>query len=443
MIITNTSQNFFNDLDNIINKLNESNIDILYEGKFFDSLKKRIKSFLETNKKYIFNKLPELLNYIKNTKLANNYKKEIFLFIVLTLVSLGVNINDTKNIFKEQKVDNEIAWNDIKSDNVLDISKLKSPFSLGEYDYNENDIDKFYNEIKRQLPIGDFVITVKGYMVVTISEDPSNPSNRNFAVDDTPEEKLKGGNLLNKRIKAINNFIEILNLRLFEDKIILDLEIIGTIDKERTYSIKKLTYVISNNIAYAVDDENKEEDKYSDKENIIKPDITGGIKDIKGLSRNYQYVELLKLGGINAKRFNGDKISTGDKYSEWIIDTRKHIKEFLTRLQKNYPDYNIYFDKTVKAISPISGSVAGVSNIDRQYSIIPEKFILNYNNFLLENKKTDNEKYNKWIKILGSKFPNLTIKQAEAFDNNIKEVLHYLEQMYGNSILDFKVIEEI
>jgi hypothetical protein len=442
----NLKYDFFKELDLIIYNINESNSTFLNEGKFFDSLKIKIKNFLAVNKKIIHEKLPDLLNYIKNSKLSIKYKKEIFLFIVLSLLSLGVNINDTKDIFKQQNIDSEISWNYIKSENILDVSKLKSPFSLGEYNYNENDIDIFYNEIKKQLiekhlSVGDSVIYVKGYMVVTISEDPSNPFNRNFAIDDTPEEKEKGGNLLNKRIKSINDFIKKLNSKLFEDSIILDIKVIGTIDKDRIYAIKKLTYVINNNVSYSVDDQNKREDEYTDKDNLIKPNITGGLKDIKNLSRNYQFVELLKLGNINAKRFNGDKINLGDKYSLWIVDTRKHIKDFLTRLQNNYPEYNIYFDKSVKAITPISGSIAGVSNVDKQYSIVPEKYIMKFNTFLLENKN-DNIIYNKWIKILGNKFPDLTVKQAESFHKNIKIVLHYLEQMYGNSILDFKIIED-
>jgi len=119
------------------------------------------------------------------------------------------------------------------------------------------------------------------------------------------------------------------------------------------------------------------------------------------------------------------------------LDTRKHPKRILRRLQMEYPEFNIQFDSQAKSKNPIKGAKKGMSNIHQQYQNVGEKKVFNFKEFLNEN--TEEFKLQRvWQKILGNKFPNLTQEQAEEFDSNIDMVLNFLEQMYGQSVIVFK-----
>jgi hypothetical protein len=98
-------------------------------------------------------------------------------------------------------------------------------------------------------------------------------------------------------------------------------------DKPRLYIINIESKGIDTSNKTEIDNDNNIDNTNS---NII-PNLTP--IDISNLSRNYQFVEILKLGGINTTRFNRDRTDSGDIYSSWIVDTRKHIKSFINRLK--------------------------------------------------------------------------------------------------------------
>jgi hypothetical protein len=99
--------------------------------------------------------------------------------------------------------------------------------------------------------------------------------------------------------------------------------------------------------------------------------IGGGLKDITDLSRNYQFVELLSVGGINAQKFDNNDVDKGDIYSKWIVNTRKRVKDLLFRLADEYPEYQITFNYDAKSFTPFSGTtIKGKSNIRNQYKFV-------------------------------------------------------------------------
>jgi hypothetical protein len=433
-----TTTSLFKVLDYLIDGYNESTLN---EANMFNSIKNVVKSFLIKNKDKISIILPKVLDYIINKPINEGYKKIIFTFILITILSLGFNISKAAEIYQEKGVYNKVDWTNISSEKLLDIKNLTIPFQLGEYNVNNIVVNEWYVSITNQLPSKP--VTLKAKFVVTISKDPSNPSNKNYANDDTPEDKSKGGNLLEKRKNAANRLLNILKNKFKDDNIKFDFDIVTKIDNDRIGYFDIMEYkIISINSNSNDVDSNSYYSKHSnniDSDSFIKPNLTGGGLDISNLSRNYQYVELLKLGNITSKRFNGDNIESGDNYSKWIVNTRKHIKDFLTKLQREYPNKGIQFDKSSKSINPISGSMAGVSNTGKQYQYVPEKYIKFFESF----EKEKNPIYSKWNKILGQFFPKLSIEQAVSFDTNIDRILDYLEQMYGSSFLNFTYAKSI
>jgi hypothetical protein len=430
---------FFKKLDY---QLEQYNKPLLNEANVFNNIKNIIKSFLSENKERIESVLPKVLDYIINKPLNNNYKKTVFTFILLTIISLGFNVAKAAEIYQNKGVYDKVAWSDIKGQKYLNVAGLNAYFNLGEYNMKYMQIQEWYDSITNQLP--SYPVSIKATFIVTISKDPSNPTNRNFANDDTQKEKASGGKLLEKRQKAAVKLLAMLKNKLKADNISFEFNVLTKVEDEKVgyfseIECEGIPVVTSGNL----DDDsyyNKSEDQYDNDGNFVRPNLTGSGLNISSLSRNYQFVELLKLGNINSKRFNGDKIDSGDEYSKWIINTRKHIKEFLTRLQKEFPDKGIQFDKNTKSINPISGSIAGVSNVGKQFQYVQEnKYIKCFESFKNENDLT----YNKWKKILGQFFPKLTIKQAKSFDSNIDKILNYLEQMYGSSILSFTYAKSI
>jgi hypothetical protein len=398
---------FFN-----INKCLEDYNENLNENIFFDKIKNYIQEFISKNAEKLDNKLPLLLKFIKNLSLNFKYKTQLFIFIAISLSNFGFSNTKTKEIFDNNNI--TIDWNKFNYD-PIDLSNLKFNFKLGDYTISEDTINYFYNNIKAQLPYG--CKKISGTIVVTISDD----INRNFANDDTDADKKSGGKLLDKRISSAYRLIENLQKKFNLDSIKLNFNVISDITTEHELYIKRIK-VFGNYIKKIANISDGDPDL---DDNNISPTINPSTtKDISNLSRNYQFVELLKLGNINTERFNRDNVK--DDYSVWIIDTRKHIKSFLTRLKEKFPEYNLNFNVKAKGITPVTGSVTGSSNIRNQYQRIKS----------YESLNTGENIYDKWNYILGSKFPNLTEEQAINFENNIKTLLLYLEQMYGSSALE-------
>lgn len=431
--ITNETR-LYRRLDQLVYRLNES--ESINEGRIFDSIKRTVKSYIENNKKYILDKLPNLLEYIKKSPISKIGKKDIFFFIAVSLYLAGANMVIAREKFQKMGVDTEVNWTRVekrnRSINVDSIAPIT--FDIGEYTISPSVVREYYEKIKSLIP--ESTGSIRGEFVVTISDDAAsgNPMNRNIANDDTPADIDAGGKLLDKRIENANTTLVNRLKSLFKrDGIAFDMTVEGAVESDRIGYIKSLTAEGSKSVDY--------DGLIGGVDNNFIPDSTatttptgGGFKDISQLSRNYQYVELLKLGDINAKRFNGDKIETGDEYSLWIVDTRKHIKEFLIRLKKAYPEYNIEFDMTSVAITPVKGSTTGMSNVGRQYTNVKERYVMQFESYVAAD-----DAFATWKKILGSKFPALTTKQAMHFHKNIKVFLNYLEQMYGNSVLEFRV----
>lgn len=435
--MTKNEEKFYKQLDYLISSLNESNM--INEGNIFDSIKNKIKYFIQSNIETIVEKLPSLIDYILNAPLLKNKKLGLLTYIATLLVALGVSVNTVKAEYSNKNIANSIEWSSISdSTKVIPANEIpKIHYALGEYKFNDSYIEDYFNAIVKNIPSG--CNTIIGEMDITVSNDPDNPSKKNFAVDDTQEEKLKGGRLLEKRVNYINQyFIPKLKKMFSNIGIELVINTYGIGHDDRIAYINELKCILSDdkivnpNNVDAVSPDRDDRDN-----NTIKTSPTGGFKDISKLSRNYQYVELLQLGGIHAKRFNGDKVIHGDAYSAWIVDIRKHVKEFVSRIKKMYPEYNIEFNRFAKAITPIKGSVAGMSNIDRQFTYVEESHIKMFESFVNEYLNEYSETHKKWKYILGSKFPFLTEKQAELFDSNIVNFLNFLEQMYGNSTLEF------
>lgn len=417
-------------------QLKQYNYSSLNEAKVFDNIKNIIKTFLSENKDKIDSVLPKVIDFINNKPINSVYKKSILTFVLMTVLGFGFNISKAAEIFQEKGVYDKVEWSAVKNQNYLDVDGLDAHFNLGEYNMKLMQVKEWYDSITNQLPSQP--VSLKATFVVTISKDPTNPSNKNYANDDTPEDKSKGGKLLEKRKNAAIKLLTMLKNKLKGDNISFDFDVVTKIEDDKKGYFSKIEYETIPVVAgrgNLNDDEyyNQGDNQYDNGGNFIKPNLTGGGLDISSLSRNYQFVELLKLGNINSKRFNGDKIDSGDEYSKWIVNTRKHIKEFLTRLQKEYPDKGIQFDKSSKSINPISGSIAGMSNVGKQYQYVQERYIKTFEGF----KNETNPAYVKWNRILGQFFPKLTVAQAEKLDINIDRILNYLEQMYGSSILNF------
>jgi hypothetical protein len=430
---------FLKQLDNIIDQYNKNSLN---EASFFDNIKNTIKNFLSKNKDKIESILPKILDYVNKKPMNAFYKKSILTFILITILGFGFNISKATEIYQEKGVYDKVEWSDIKTEKKLDVNGLDTHFKLGDYDMKYMQVQEWYDSITGQLP--SYPVSLRATFIVTISKDPSNPANKNFAKDDTPEEKAAGGRLLEKRKKAAVKILTILKNKLKDENISFEFDVLTKIENDKKGYFSKIEYEIIPVVTSSVnlnDDEyySQGENQYDNNDNLIKPNLTGGGLDISSLSRNYQFVELLKLGNIISKRFNGDKIDSGDEYSKWIVNTRKHIKEFLTRLQIEYPEKGIQFDKISKSINPISGSITGVSNVGKQYQYVKERYIKCFENF----EKELNPVYNKWNRILGQFFPKLTVAQAEKLDKNIDKILNYLQQMYGNSILNFTYVKYI
>jgi hypothetical protein len=430
---------FLEQLDNIINRYNRTSLN---ETSFFDNIKNIIKTFLSDNKDRIESILPKVIDFINKKNMNALYKKSILTFILMTVIGFGLNISKASEIFQDKGVYDKVEWSEIKIGKNLNVDGLDSHFELGQYNMKYLQIQEWYDSITNQLP--SYPVSIKATFVVTISKDPSNPTNKNFANDDTEADKATGGKLLEKRKKTAVKLLTMLKDKLKADNISFDFDVLTKVENEKIGYFSEIVYEGIPVVASGdLDDEayyNQGEDQQDNDGNFIRPNITGGRMDISSLSRNYQFVELLKLGDINSKRFNGDKIDSGDEYSKWIVNTRKHIKEFLTRLQKEYPEKGIQFDKSAKAINPITGSVAGMSNVGKQFQYVQEnKYIKCFERF----EKELNPLYSKWKKILGQFFPKLTVGQAEKLDRNIDRILNYLEQMYGSSILNFTYAKTI
>lgn len=438
-----STQELIKEIDKLAVQVNESNVELITESKIFNTIKKKIKNFIEKNKERLSQSLPQILDYIKNINLLTKYKKYLYAFIVISLISVGFSFGNAKQIFDKNGISKEIKWEEVQkeyNDSIVNLSvnELSTSFELGEYDIPLSNVNDFYQKISSQIP--DSVDKIEGELVVTISKDPNNTEKRNFANDDTPQEKEKGGQLLQKRKKAATKFLYYLKKKFKEDGIEFNVDIITDVQVNREMYFEDLNAI--KDVEKTADfDKFINQGEVEDDIAVLPNKKTGGKgKSIKDLSRNYQFVELLKLGGIQAERFEGDNWKGGDEYSRWILNTRKHIKRFLGRLKREFPEYNIRFDKDVKAHSPVVGAKKGMSNVHQQYKNINvgENVITKFDYFLFEKAGKGEEILNKWKRILGGGFPNLTMNQAKRFENNIKRMLDYLEQMYGSTVLEFR-----
>lgn len=395
----------YRELDLLLLQMNESNSSLL-----INKVKDKLKGYILSNKEKISTIIPEIISYLKTIKLPSTFKKEIVIFITTLLISLGqpVLANNIKDEFQQKT---EIAISNDYS------------YEIGEYQIPKQYIDSLYKTIKDTFSVG--VTTLKGTIEVSISDDPQNPENKNFANNDTPSDKLKGGNLLNKRVSNLRQALSYIQNKLKDDNILMniDITIIPLVKKDRTITIKELQPIRQEDLEKPMDNLTKGIEK-NDRLNLL-PSTPPTGKDISGLSRNYQFVELLSIVGIDAKRFNNTDISKGDAYSTWVANTRKSIKSFLGRLSSAFPEYNITFNKDVKISTPIKGAMAGMSKTPEQYTEVREAY-------------NGDSVLNKWKWILGITFPGLTAELADKFEQNIESILNYLEQMYGSSLLEFR-----
>lgn len=367
------------------------------EGADISAIKKYLKQFVLSNKANFPKVFPRLLSYIKNIKVSDIIKKNIIRFLSVMILSIGYPAlaNEVKNI-----------------DTITqDYSKpFNYTYNLGEYVFDHTILKDYIKSLKGN--------KISGTIIVSISKDPENPRFKNFANDDTKEEKLKGGNLLNKRILEVRRVLSDLQKEI--SPIILDITVKGIVADDRI--IKADLSVSSNNktsIPYVDDSEYKDEDD-------LNPVSGGHPKDISHMSRNLQFIEILRLVDIDAKPFFNNDISKGDEYSRWIVNVRKNIKSFFSRLAHAYPEYNITFNSKAKVFTDIRGAKRGQSHMANQF-----KYLETFESF----RYTDDVK--KWRRILGVTFPYMTEELANKLNTRIEDILAYLEQMYGGTLLRF------
>lgn len=421
------------------NSVNESIISNIYE-----KVKLIIKNLLGDHDDWN-DKFPRLIQYIEDNVSNILIRKKLIGYAASFLITMGISLTDVKNVFAENGVSKEVNWSEFKQKSVIPDTPVYY-FETGEYIIPSDVLNKAYNKLQKF--IDSDTKTISGNLVVSISID-ENKDKENYANDDTPQEKKKGGNLLSKRKTQAITFLNGLKMLFKKDGVELNITIEAKEASDKYLKFEDLVKFDSST-KYSGDIYNKGEDEeiYSDKATIA-PTPEGGVKDISGLSRTYQIVELLKLGEINAKRISNNDYRSGDKYSMWILNFRKSIKKFLTRLQRSFPEYDIYFNRDAIAFNSIEGAVKGMSNISKQYTRLKgESRLYKFNEFINENYCEVNSLleyyyagsegiYDKWSYILGKTFPDLTEEQAIEFDSNIEIFLNYLEQMYGHSALEF------
>lgn len=381
-------------IDNEILNINESVLDTLL------NIKKYIKEFISSNKNDMESVFPRFKKYLESLDVSISLKKSILVFAAMLLFSNGFASysQEVKDIIKSE-------------------TRISKNFSY-EYEIGEYKIDK--NIIKDYLLSKMDGNSMEGIITVTISSDPNNPNNKNFANDDSVITKKYGGKLLQKRIKEMEKVIsEIQNDVL---PYIINIDVIGKESDKREVIISDIQTTTNKQ------NDKSEISKKSDKTLKDISRIGGGLKDISDLSRNYQFVELLSVGGIKAHKFDNNDIDKGDIYSKWIVNTRKRVKDLLFRLSDEYPEYNITYNADAKSFTPFSGTTTkGKSNIINQY-----KFVESFESF-----SNSSDILKKWKRILGSSFPDLNLEIATKFDENIIQFLEYLEQMYGGTSLEF------
>ena len=381
-------------IDNELLKSNESISDTLL------NIKKYIKEFISSNKDNMDSVFPRFKKYLTSLDVSKNLKKSILVFASMLLFSNGFASysQDLKDIIKSE-------------------TSISKNFSY-EYEIGEYKIDKTI--IKDYLLSKKEGNSMEGTITVTISSDPNNPINKNFANDDSVITKKYGGKLLQKRIKEMEKIISEIQSEVLP--YIINIDVNGKESDKRE--------VIISDIQTTSDNKN-DKSEISNKNNRNLNDISrigGGLKDISDLSRNYQFVELLSVAGITAQKFDNNYIDKGDIYSKWIVNTRKRVKDLLFRLSDEYPEYHITFNTDAKSFTPFSGAtIKGKSNIKNQY-----KFVESFDSF-----SNRGDVLKKWKRILGSSFPDLNLEIATKFDENIIQFLEYLEQMYGGTSLEF------
>lgn len=383
-------QTFINPL---INTINESNNDSLH------SIKNFIKEFIFSNKINIKQLFPKLKSYISNLSVNNIIKKNIIRYISILLLSIG-----QPALSQEIKSITPIEINNT-------ISDYHFTYKIGEYNFDEKNLNEYIKSFTKK---GN---KVTGNITVTISNDPENHMFKNYAIDDTYGEKIKGGLLLNKRINKVKECID--NIQKEVLPIILDIKVFGAESDKREIIVSDFKT------------ESKEEDTIPYL-NIIKTEQDeidfpsgNGNRDITNMSRNLQFIEILKIVDIKPKPFFNNDIKKGDEYSRWIVNVRKNIKSFFSRLKDAYPEYNITYNTNAKVKTDITGARRGMSQLKNQYIETFESF-----------RYKDNTK--KWRKILGITFPYMTEDLASKLDNNIEQILELLEDMYGSTLLQFK-----
>lgn len=381
-------------IDNEILNINESVSDTLL------NIKKYIKEFISSNKNDMESVFPRFKKYLVSLDVSKSLKKSILVFAAMLLFSNGFASysQEIKDIVKSE-------------------TSISKNFSY-EYEIGEYKIDK--NIIKDYILSKMNGSSMNGTITVTISSDPNNPNNKNFANDDSDIAKKYGGKLLQKRISEMEKVISEIQSEVLP--YIINIDIKGDESDKREVIF---TDIQTNNDKQSG---KTEVSKKSDKTLNDISKIGGGLKDITDLSRNYQFVELLSVGGINAQKFDNNDVDKGDIYSKWIVNTRKRVKDLLFRLADEYPEYQITFNTEAKSFTPFSGTTTkGKSNIRNQY-----KFVESFESF---SNKGDVLK--KWKRILGSSFPDLNQEIATKFDENIIQFLEYLDQMYGGTSLEF------
>lgn len=284
------------------------------DGKLLYNIKKKIKKYVTSVSDIKLKEtLPNILNHIIKYFSSKN-TKYILTFLVTILMTVGISLADVKDVYIENNADNYIEWTKYEEDNQQ-YMEIEQTFEIGEY---KADVTKFVDFFKSKLNKGD-TVTIEGDVIVSISYEDNGKSN--YANDDTPKDKENGGKLIEKRLKYSKIFIKNVEKELknqgYNVKFVVKFDSFG---KNKRYL--KLEFI---NIIHETTQKSKinKNNTYIDQgiDNIENSDatITGGndnIKDIKTLSKNYQYVELLKLGGIETDRVQGDKRT--NLYTEWI-----------------------------------------------------------------------------------------------------------------------------
>jgi len=403
-----------------------SKIDSLNEGLFnFKNIIKDVKKFIINykNDDSILSKIEGLLKKVG--------KKYAIGFIIATALNVGISKAEIKSIIDKNNIEyniNDVNKNIFNYDIAVDLKDID--FETGEYEISKSDINKIIRSIEKN--IGENTIKISGVITAKITVEDNKYYNQ--ANDEDYNTFIKGGLLQEKRLESAKELVEKIS-EYFKSNYNIEVDIdIKTGRGEKSLDFQKFNITNKYEMGFINNDvdSNIKNNKNIDNNNSVEKSDTD--KDIKVFSRNYQFSEILKLGGIYDTEFTGDKAK--NEYSKWILKMRKHPEILLNNVQKALKDeYDIEFDETIKNINIISKKAEkGKTNVANQYR--KESYYTRFKDFTL-NENSNDKVYNKWNDILGVDFPNLTSEQANKFNDNITLFLKFLKQMYG-STFEFK-----